>query len=60
MADEKKKAPEKGQKPDVPGVDVPDPDGDQETLDPKYAEPKGTKHSDQFNTQFPGEKTVRK
>jgi len=25
----------------------------------KYAEPKGTLHTDQYNTQFPGEKTAR-
>lgn len=41
---------------DVPGEgDVPDPDGDPQARDPKYAEPPGTHHGDQYRTRFPDE-----
>jgi hypothetical protein len=44
---------------DVPGVDVPDADGDK-MPERSYEEPKGTLHADQYLTQFPGEKMIRK
>jgi len=33
------------------------PDGDDVAIDSKYAEPKGTKHTDQYVTAFPNETT---
>lgn len=39
---------------DVPGVDVPDPDGDR-LPERTFDEPKGTIHQDQYLTKFPEE-----
>ena len=34
-------------------------DGDVESRKPEWDEPKGTLHTDQFNTRFPGEQKIR-
>lgn len=44
------------------GAKALDPNGDVNgmVVDPKYKEPVGTEHPDQFKTHFPGERTSRK
>lgn len=52
----------KEEKKPIREVDEPviDPNGDLESIDPKYAEPPGTRHASQYNTEFPNEKTIRR
>jgi hypothetical protein len=46
------------EEPDVPGVDVPAADGDPSR--PPIAMPKGTKQPDQYITNFPSERGIRR